>query len=499
MKKIAFRWKTVLNGICALLALSSSLQAQVSKDGPDSYQHDAYWASYDSLDRAKASAPVPKPYSGTTNAEAVPIHAPVGAEAAVPPPVYEYETTEVGVPEGLILHRFNQSPAAMAGSNFLGPGSFFANGWISQGLTYGSGGDYYSPMGLNDQEGYQMNQLYLSLGRRVEKGNQFSIGGQVDLMYGTDYYYMSSVGLETHQNNTPHWNGHGSDVMYRAGRAEYGAALPQAFGEIYMPFLNGLDFKVGHFNSVMGYESLQSNSNFFYSRSYTRIYGMPTSMTGAMGELALCNGWKLLFGGVTEWNAFDSPSDNFSGVLGLNYESDTKFFTFAITGMLGDQCAPCYQFETYAEKSQVFLLNMFAKFQIAPRLSYVCEFTVGNDDRDYFCLETFDMKGGRTWFGLNNYLFYQVNEQLTLGTRFEWFNDADSTIIDGGYGMAFHDGPSNYFALTLGANWTPINWISVRPEIRYDFSDFDCEGMKTYDNFTSDDQLTVGADVIVRF
>ena len=405
------------------------------------------------------------------------------------------------MPDGLFLYRFNQSPMAQAGSNFLGPGSFFINGYVDQGVRWGDAKDF-QPMGMNDHESYQMNQAYLSFGRKVDHLDQFSIGYQVDVMYGTDYYYMSSVGLETRQDNQPHWNGRTNNMLYRAGRSKYGLAVPQAFVEVYMPFMNGLDLKVGHFDSIMGYESFQGNKNFFYSQTYSKIYAMPTSMSGAISTLTLCNGWNFILGGVTEWNTFDSINDNFSAVVGFTKESDDKFFTFASTFMAGKQTSPCYQMQTTSDQQEMcYVFNTYGKFQLGERVNYVIEFTAGYDDREYTVMDWADMPKhrGRAWFGLTNYLFFKVTDTFSLGTRFEWFNDMDSTVIDGGYDVALQDKSANYFALTLGANWTPVCWLTIRPEVRYDFSDFDADGMKTYDGFTKKSMITAGADVILRF
>lgn len=503
MKK-SIEWKMILKGFGCLLILAATAQAQ-NLNTPGSSNHDSYWASLDASTAGpygqEASAPTSNVQSDLTPVESV-VSEPSSAAPAMDlpcneAPVYGYMESEM--PDGLFLYRFNQSSMAQAGSAFLGPGSFFINGYVDQGARWGNAKDF-QPMGMNDHDGYQMNQAYLSFGRKVERADQFSIGYQMDVMYGTDYYYMSSVGLETRPNNLPHWNGSSTDPMYRAGRNEYGLALPQAFVEVYMPFMNGLDLKVGHFDSIMGYESLQGNRNFFYSQSYSKIYGMPTSMTGAIGTFTLCNGWNFIVGGVNEWNAFDSINDNFSGVVGFTREG--QFFTFASTFMVGKQTSPCYQMQTTSNQQEMcYVFNTYGKFQLGERVNYVIEFTAGYDDREYAVLDWASMPThrGRAWFGLTNYLFFKVTDTFSLGTRFEWFNDADSTVIDGGYDFALQDKSANYFALTLGANWTPVCWLTIRPEVRYDFSDFDSNGTKTYDEFTKKDMITAGADVILRF
>ncbi|MDO4583020.1 MAG: outer membrane beta-barrel protein [Planctomycetia bacterium] len=426
----------------------------------------------------------------------------------VAPPVVAVDRPVVyseceGTLDGLVLPRLNTSPAMQAGSFLLGPGSFFIDGYLDQGLTFSNAhSDYYNPVAPNDKEGYELNQLYLAMGRRVDQTGGWAIGGRVDFMYGTDYYYVSSLGLENHPDNGNHWNGMSDSRDYRIGRNQYGLAMPQAYVEIYSPILRGIDIKVGHFYSVMGFESPMAPMNFFYSRSYASIYGMPQTMTGVMTTSRLNDRWNVILGAVNEWNAWNSLEDNFSFVGGLTFNSLNNRFSLAATVMTGDQIAPAFQPVTFAEAANTTLLNLYARASLTRRLTYVVEFTAGWDDRDYFCMETLDNKHGRSWYGVTNNLFFQVNSCLTLGTRFEWFRDCDNTIIDGGYGVASNQEGADYFALTFGANWQPLSWLTIRPELRWDFSNFEISGApqwKTYDNMTSDSILTFAADAIIRF
>jgi hypothetical protein len=95
------------------------------------------------------------------------------------------------------------------------------------------------------------------------------------------------------------------------------------------------------------------------------------------------------------------------------------------------------------------------------------------------------------WFGLNQYLFYTINEQWKAGVRFEWFRDRDGVRLTGGRQGA------DYYELTAGLNWTPHSRVVVRPELRYDWvgtPDYTpyCDSSKSY-------QLLLDCDVIVKF
>lgn len=414
------------------------------------------------------------------------------------------------MPEGgLITGKLNSSPDMQCGSAILGPGAFFIDGYIDQGLTWGTSGRENYPQVMNDRgNGYQMNQLYLSFGRAILRQNCWAVGGQVDLMFGTDYYYLQSRGLEATRWGTPRWNGETNRMLASRGWSnEYGAAMPQAFFEVYSPWLNGISVKLGHFYSPMGYESMMAPNNFFYSHSYMSIYGMPATMTGVMTTTRLTPGMNLVLGAVNGWNGSETVNNDFSFVGGLTFDSCDQRFSISALVMTGKQDLGLYggnrlgryikPFPATMDDTMVTVFDLQAKWHISPCLTYAVDFVAGSGKR--YIWNPLPNKENVSWFGLSNYLFYQINECWAVGTRFEWFNDAkDSMVIGTDTGESV-----NYFAWTVGAKWTPVNWLTIRPEVRWDHCDYKQNvgafTFRAYDEGTSSSQFTVGADMIIRF
>jgi hypothetical protein len=56
-------------------------------------------------------------------------------------------------------------------------------------------------------------------------------------------------------------------------------------------------------------------------------------------------------------------------------------------------------------------------------------------------------------------------------------------------------GRADYYTLSLGLNWKMLGWVTVRPELRYDWSD----GVKAFDSRNKSQQFIVGADIVVAF
>ncbi len=87
-------------------------------------------------------------------------------------------------------------------------------------------------------------------------------------------------------------------------------------------------------------------------------------------------------------------------------------------------------------------------------------------------------------YGVNNYWFYEINDCLDAGLRFEWFSAEE------GPGA----GRSDLYELTFGLNYQPHPNFRIRPEIRWDKDD---------DAFTvapdRNDKVGFGMDMILTF
>ncbi len=102
------------------------------------------------------------------------------------------------------------------------------------------------------------------------------IGGRVDLLYGEDFFLPQSAGFELRPNGALHWN-----PQY------YGLAIPQAYGEYGNDVVS---IKVGHFYTPVGYEGVQSPTNFFYSHSYSYQFAGPFTHWGTLATAKLADG-----------------------------------------------------------------------------------------------------------------------------------------------------------------------------------------------------------------
>ena len=109
--------------------------------------------------------------------------------------------------------------------------------------------------------------------------------GRFDFLFGTDAIYAQAFGISAFDQNTGEPSNIGNwdlNLCCKSTRT-YGIALPQAYLETYVPIGNGLNIKVGHFYTPLGYETVPAPDN-FYTRAYILNSGEPFTHTGLLGN-----------------------------------------------------------------------------------------------------------------------------------------------------------------------------------------------------------------------
>src|SRR5690606_25807055 len=160
-------------------------------------------------------------------------------------------------------------------------------GWISAGITANgrnTTGRFNGPVSFNDRHGdLMLNQFYTVIEREIDTECGFDIGGRVDLLFGTDYVFTESAGLETRRDFDSKWN----------NRRFYGLAMPQLYAEAGY---GDLSVKFGHFYTIIGYETVTAPDNFFYSHAYTMQYAEPFTHTGVLATWKASDTWTFTGG-----------------------------------------------------------------------------------------------------------------------------------------------------------------------------------------------------------
>ncbi|MGL4595720.1 MAG: outer membrane beta-barrel protein [Thermoguttaceae bacterium] len=395
---------------------------------------------------------------------------------------------------------------------------YFCAGWMSVGAfinTHWPENRNNAPLLYNDRNAEAgMNQLYLSFGRYINaKRNKIDFGGQIDILYGTDYFFTSSLGLETRrtdflsgaatldpQKALLHWNP--NDGLRRNGTAGlYGLSLPQFYGEIFMPIASGMTVRAGHFYSDAGLESAMSPKNFFYSHSYSFMYGGPVTLTGAEATIKITPRLAILGGISSGWNTFDRPDSKFTAHTGFAWESHNKKSTANFVVQTGEESLRSHDNRTH------YTLTLQQK--LTRKLTYSFEHTFGyeeNGAQQSWNGATSEWKIAR-WISVAQYLQWKMNEKWSIGLRGEWFQDQGLSRIQqvAAETPNYSISGTNYYELTLGVNWKPVSCVTIRPEVRYDWSDVrvrdKISGVESgiYSNRSQSKMVSFAIDGIVRF
>lgn len=289
---------------------------------------------------------------------------------------------------------------------------------------------------LNQKEWskFNLNQQYFYFGKVADGSKGFDWGFRSDLLYGVDGNEAQSFG-----NNPGRY-----DFANGWDHGIYEWALPQLYAEIA---INKLSVKLGHFYTPVGYEVIPSNGNFFLSRQLTFYNSEPFTHTGALGtykasdNLQILSGWT--FGMDTGFDQFNGSSSYLGGVIWKMSEKAT--LTYMMTG------------GNLGWRGQGAINSFILSYNWTDKLTTVHQFDVlgsnlknGGGTPSDFAID--GVAGDST--GLINYAFYQINDQVKVGIRGEWYKA---------------DGQS-YNTLTYGVNYSPMKNLVIRPEMRHMWS-----------------------------
>lgn len=130
--------------------------------------------------------------------------------------------------------------------------------------------------GSEKQNGFNLNVASIAIEKPLDDGN-WAAGYRAQLLFGPDARTLSL--------QSP-WGGDSSGEV----------AIKNAYVSLRAPIGNGLEFKAGVFDTVVGYEVFESGNNPNYSRSYG-YYIEPITHTGVLASYELTP-WLSINGGV---------------------------------------------------------------------------------------------------------------------------------------------------------------------------------------------------------
>jgi hypothetical protein len=325
-----------------------------------------------------------------------------------------------------------------------------------------SGGDpgyfpVYSFGGADKADGFNLNVVQLTIAKALDEA-EWASGYRVDLWFGPDANRLASA-------STFHT---ASYELYPDDGASADLAIRQAYVALRAPLGNGLDVKIGVFDSPLGYESLESGNNPNYTRSYGHSIE-PTTLTGVMASYRF-NDMIALSAGIANTKG---PHIN-ARAHGEDYMSEankTYFGTVAFTapeswgwasgstlyggvmhGMDDNEAGYDYDWKSTSWYLGGTLATPVAGLKLGAAFDL---------------LDFYDWGSGGTVWTIAGYASYQATEKLSIHARAEYVDDNTEDYVIPNYQGRDH---TKIFALTGTVQYDLWENVISRLEIRWDHS-----------------------------
>jgi hypothetical protein len=331
--------------------------------------------------------------------------------------------------------------------------------------------------GTGKQDGFNLDVAKLTIESPLDEG-EWAAGYKVDLLFGPDanlYGTTSSAAL--------------------AGPSDF--AIQQAYVALRAPIGNGIDLKMGVFDTIIGYEVFDYGSNPNYSRSYA-YFIEPFTHTGLLATyqvnevLSVAAGVANTVGNSINARAVKAAAPaaesakTYMGAVTLSAPDDMAFigggslYAGVVNGLPGAAGATGDQTSWYIGSSVPTPLE-----GLAVGVAY-----------DYRHTSVAPGTSGNWAQAASLYASYRVTEDLTMNVRGEYANGTNGT-----WGTITPAGTQEkLLGLTLTADYALWDNVITRGEVRWDH---DLTGGKVFGGNANADPdknaISLALNVIYQF
>jgi len=302
----------------------------------------------------------------------------------------------------------------------------------------------YAFGGPGKADGFNLNVVKLTLEKPVDLAESWAAGYKVDLLFGPDGDTLAtqSTGIA----------------------ADFG--VKQAYVALHAPVGNGLDFKLGVWDTIIGYEVFEAGNN----PNYTRSYGYsiePTTHTGLLMSYQFCEMFSANVGVADTFGPKineRAPTESYKTYMG-------SFTITAPTNMsflAGSTLSACVinGFNSFAPGGADNQTSWYVGTTINTPVTGL-KFGAAFDDLDVHHLS------GENWV-VGGYVSYQLTEKLSIYGRGEYLRnrgeqkafairDTDGTILAA-------TAPDKVLGITGTIQYDLWKNVLSRLELRWDHS-----------------------------
>ena len=338
--------------------------------------------------------------------------------------------------------------------------------------------------GSTKADGFNLNVVQLTISKPLDEA-EWASGYRADLWFGPDANVLRTA----------------SSLAGDVGNENADFAIRQAYVALRMPIGNGIDWKVGVFDAIIGYESVESGNNPNMTRSYGHSIE-PQTHTGALATYRFNDSVSLSLGiantvgpsinGRAHVTSFDSDSKiaesskTYMGSIALTAPSDwgwaagSTLYGGIVYGYNSDD-SPNGGIDPDKNTQSYYVGGTLA--------TPVAGLKVGGA----FDLAKVDKVSGETW-AVAAYASYQATEKMSIHGRAEYIDDHSLNALS-------FAGGSKIFALTGTLQYDLWKNVISRLEARWDHgcSGANIFGRSTGEGFDRRNAFMLAANVIYKF
>jgi hypothetical protein len=320
--------------------------------------------------------------------------------------------------------------------------------------------------GAGKTDGFNLHVVGLTLERPLGE-EDWAAGYRVDLLFGPD-----AVGYNTSVN---------ADAL-----SDFG--IKQAYVNLLLPAGNGIDVKMGVFNTIVGYESFESYLNPNFSRSFGWQLE-PTQHTGVLASYQLSEAVSVSGGVADTWsagiNARSTRAESHKAYMGsiaitapdsMGFMSGSSLYAGVVDGFSGNSKDTVSLYVGGTILTPIEGLGLGAAF-------------------DYRWNGNNVVTPDSNWaYAIAGYATFQATEKMKFAGRIDYTTGSDGTFFDGGIVDA-SDEQNELFSFTATAEYALWANVITRAEFRWDHSLSDD---KPY-GIDDENAMTIAANVIYKF
>jgi len=340
----------------------------------------------------------------------------------------------------------------------------------------------YTPGGVAS-DGFNLNSIDLALDKPLDE-SPWAAGYHAELMFGPDAVpgqttetsgtAVTSTDLDEHHH---HYYLHDQTGSFLTSVNTSSTAIRQAYLTLRTPLGNsGIDWKVGVFDSILGYESTSDGLNPNYTRSYGYMLE-PTTLTGVLGtykvndSIAFSAGVADTANGINGRAQWDSQKA-YLGSIALTAPDSwgwAKGATLNAGVINSDNGSASYNYNT---GSNVSGQTSWYAGVVVPTPLNALKFGAAFD---YLELHdggsNVDNPSDNSSYDVALYGNYQVNDKLSFNLRGEYLDDGAGAVypfVQSGYWRHHTYAPNSAEEVTATVSYQLWANVLSRVEFRWD-------------------------------